>query len=160
MVKLKDICDSVSITYNFSNVKEVVFLNTGDILEGKILVSSYSDVSFLPGQAKKSIQNGDILYSEIRPQNKRFCLVDVPNSQDYVVSTKLMVLRFKGKDFLPKFIYQYITQDNVVDTLQQLAESRSGTFPQITFSELGDIEIPNYSLDDQQHIVDSRRMMA
>ena len=153
MIKLNEIVESVSITYDFSKTKEVIFLNTGDIQKGKILVSSYSDVQHLPGQAKKTIKNGDILYSEIRPQNQRFCLVNVPNPQGYVVSTKLMVLRFKNNNYNPDFVYQYITQDTVVNKLQILAESRSGTFPQITFSELGSIEIPEYSFADQQHIV-------
>jgi type I restriction enzyme S subunit len=46
-------------------------LNTGDIQDGKFLHNNFSNPENLPGQAKKSIEIGDILYSEIRPANKR-----------------------------------------------------------------------------------------
>ena len=39
------------------------------------------------------------------------------------------------------------------DELQELAESRSGTFPQITFDEIKSLNIDLPSKDFQQHIV-------
>lgn len=125
---------TVSKTYNLKNVDEIIFLNTGDIEEGKFLHSNYSKVKGLPGQAKKSIQEGDILYSEIRPKNKRFAYVYF-NSSDYVVSTKLMVLRPKN-EIDPLFYYQILKSESTLTELQFLAESRSGTFPQITYDIL------------------------
>ena len=52
------------------------------------------------------LQEGDILFSEIRPKNKRFAYVyfDV---KDYVVSTKLMVLR-RTNEIEPIFYYQIL----------------------------------------------------
>jgi type I restriction enzyme S subunit len=136
-LSVHDLVDSVSITYKLKEVDKVIFLNTGDIKDGKLLHKSYSKTEGLPGQAKKSIEKGDILYSEIRPKNKRFALVNIDCS-DYVVSTKLMVLRAKvGIDsLLPYFI---LTQEKTIQNLQHVAEHRSGTFPQITFKELADV---------------------
>ena len=37
---------------------------------------------------------------------------------------------------LPKFLYYILQSKEMIENLQFLAESRSGTFPQITFSEL------------------------
>jgi len=134
-----DLVDTVSKTYPLKSVSKVIFLNTGDIKEGKFLHNLKSDASSLPGQAKKSIQKGDILYSEIRPQNKRFAFVHF-DSSEYVVSTKLMVLRSKGEvDSL--FTYFILKQQDKIDYLQMMAESRSGTFPQITFDVLSKIQI-------------------
>ncbi len=134
-----DLVDTVSKTYPLKSVSKVIFLNTGDIKEGKFLHNSKSDASSLPGQAKKSIQKSDILYSEIRPQNKRFAFVHF-DSSEYVVSTKLMVLRSKGEvDSL--FTYFILKQQDKIDYLQMMAESRSGTFPQITFDVLSKIQI-------------------
>lgn len=129
---------SVSKTYPLKTVSEVIFLNTGDIQDGKFLHANKSLASTLPGQAKKSIQKDDILYSEIRPENRRFAFVyfDTP---EYVVSTKLMVLR-ATKDIPSIFLYFILTQQSTIDHLQILAESRSGTFPQITFDALSKIE--------------------
>lgn len=155
-MRLKEILDSVSDTYNFKENSNVIFLNTGDILSGKFLHSNYSESKFLPGQAKKSIKNNDILFSEIRPANQRFALVDVSNPEDYVVSTKLMVLRCNNPQYSVKYVYSFLTQPKVLSELQTLAESRSGTFPQITFSEIQMLDIPELSLEEQKHIVDTK----
>ena len=82
---IESILDSVSITHKFEKDK-LVFLNTSDILEGKILIDKYMNVASLKGQAKKTIKNDDILYTEIRPKNKRYAYVNVSNPEDYVVS--------------------------------------------------------------------------
>ena len=51
-----------------------------------------------------------------------------------------MVMRSKVK-INSLFQYFYLMQRNSIMYLQQLAESRSGTFPQITFSEVSTIKI-------------------
>ncbi|WP_202024130.1 restriction endonuclease subunit S [Klebsiella quasipneumoniae] len=131
---MHDLVESVSITYPLSKTDKVIFLNTGDIEKGSFLHQNYSKTEGLPGQAKKSIKKGDILFSEIRPENKRYAFVHF-EADDYVVSTKLMVLRAKNKinPLLPYFI---ITIEDNTKKLQRVAELRSGTFPQITFKEL------------------------
>jgi len=136
---MDELLETVSKTYPLKKVKEVVFLNTGDIQDGKFLHKNFSNPENLPGQAKKSIVQNDILYSEIRPANKRFAYVYFDASQ-YVVSTKLMVMRSKV-EINSLFQYFYLTQQESIKYLQQLAESRSGTFPQITFSEVSTIKI-------------------
>jgi type I restriction enzyme S subunit len=62
------------------------------------------------------------------------------DASQYVVSTKLMVMRSKV-EINSLFQYFYLTQQESIKYLQQLAESRSGTFPQITFSEVSTIKI-------------------
>lgn len=143
---MDELLETVSKTYPLKKVKEVVFLNTGDILDGKFLHKNFSNPENLPGQAKKSIAENDILYSEIRPANKRFAYVYFDASQ-YVVSTKLMVMRSKV-EINSLFQYFYLTQQESIKYLQHLAESRSGTFPQITFSEVSTIKIalPDFEL--------------
>jgi type I restriction enzyme S subunit len=140
-----DLLETVSKTYPLRSVDEVVFLNTGDIQDGKFLHQNLSNSKILPGQAKKSIKENDILFSEIRPENKRFAFVHFDSSQ-YVVSTKLMVLRSRVS-IHSLFQYFILTQSEQINYLQQLAESRSGTFPQITFSEVSTIKIalPNFN---------------
>jgi type I restriction enzyme S subunit len=137
-VILGDLIESVSITHAFPN-SQVIFLNTSDVYLGEIIKHSYEAVTALPGQAKKSIRKGDILFSEIRPANGRYAYVDIP-ADEYVVSTKLMVLRSK-QVLSQAFVYFYLTNTSTVDSLQMLAESRSGTFPQITFDQLKDLAV-------------------
>ena len=134
-----NILRSVSDTYPVKTVDKVVFLNTGDILDGRFLHQNLSETVGLPGQAKKSICKEDILYSEIRPINRRFAYVYF-DSPKHVVSTKLMVLRATS-GISSLFVYLILKQDSTINYLQMMAESRSGTFPQITFDILSKIEI-------------------
>lgn len=136
--KLADLVESVSITHKFKNDR-IIFLNTSDIENGKVLTHEYRSIKGLPGQAKKSIQKLDILFTEIRPGNRRFALIDF-DADDYVVSTKLMVLRTKAQ-VAPIVIYNFLTSDEILSHLQMLAESRSGTFPQITFDQVKELQI-------------------
>lgn len=146
---MSDLLETVSKTYPLKAVEEVIFLNTGDIHDGKFLHNNLSNSKTLPGQAKKSISKNDILYSEIRPANKRFAFVHFDASK-YVVSTKLMVMRSKV-NISSLFQYFILTQKEQIDYLQRLAESRSGTFPQITFTEVSTIKIalPSFELVNQ-----------
>jgi len=131
--ELGNIIESHSKKHDFVK-DELIFFNTSDILNGDFLHSNYSDVAGMPGQAKKSIRKNDILYSEIRPANKRFALVRI-DAEDYVVSTKLMVLRVIVSKINHLRIYQFLTYPKFINKLQRAAEGRSGTFPQITFEE-------------------------
>lgn len=150
--QLSEVIKSISITHKFDK-NELIFLNTSDILEGKILSDKYFFVSELKGQAKKTIQNNDILYSEIRPKNKRFAFVNVQNPEDYVVSTKLMVLRNITDDVDTKYIYYFLTYEGTINYLQMRAENRIGSFPQITFDILKPINISLPRLEEQKKIV-------
>ena len=132
MGTLGEVIESYSKTHKFSK-PQLVFLNTSDIYSGKILHRNYSDVDNMPGQAKKEIRNGDILFSEIRPANKRYAFIKEKRPEDFVVSTKLMVLRMKDNSYSSLKVYFYLTLPDVLNDLQKQADGASGTFPQITF---------------------------
>ena len=149
-VDICQLCDSISETYK-GNASEVVLINTSDVLNGKCLNHEYVPNKKLKGQFKKTFRKGDILYSEIRPANKRFCFVDF-EPKDYIASTKLMVLR-AHEDVNPQYLYQILRSNDTLAQLQILAESRSGTFPQITYSELSNIKISLPSQKTQKNIV-------
>ena len=89
--ELGNLCDSISITHPCKK-GELIFLNTGDIENGFVLTNKYMNIKDMPGQAKKSIKENDILYSEIRPINRHYAFVNFP-AHEYIVSTKLMVIR-------------------------------------------------------------------
>lgn len=147
-----DLCDTISDTYK-GNTKDVVLVNTSDVLEGKILNHTLVENKNLKGQFKKTFKKNDILYSEIRPANKRFAFVDFENTSNYIASTKLMVLRHNDK-VLPEFLYAILKSNGVIAELQHLAETRSGTFPQITFSsELAPMKVSLPDKKTQEQIV-------
>jgi type I restriction enzyme S subunit len=150
LTRVGSVVASVSDTHQRGKT-HLIFLNTSDILLGKVLTQAYSPVANWPGQAKKSIQRNDILFSEIRPANGRWAFIDF-DAEDYVVSTKLMVIRSRTDRVLPKFFYHFLTSVKTTSWLQHLAESRSGTFPQITFDQISELEIALPSLKVQAAI--------
>ena len=148
-----DLCDSVSITYR-GNAEKVVLINTSDVFDGKILNHDFVANDDLKGQFKKTFAENDILYSEIRPANRRFAFVDFCGTKNYIASTKLMVIRPRTDKVRPRFLYAILTAQTVIDELQHLAETRSGTFPQITFNgEVAPIPVSLPSIEEQDAIV-------
>ncbi len=150
ITKIGELASSISETHKFGK-EQLIFLNTSDILHGKFLHRTYTEVRDWPGQAKKSIRKDDILFSEIRPANGRWAYVD-QEADDFVVSTKLMVIRAKKDRLFPQFLYQFLTSSEITKWLQHLAESRSGTFPQITFDQVATLELPLPPLAEQKAI--------
>lgn len=144
--KLGEFIDTISETSTIKK-QQVVLINTSDVENGKVLNHKYTENKNLKGQFKKRFRKDDILYSEIRPKNKRFAYVDF-DASDYIASTKLMVLRNKG-NIDNTFLYQLLKSNKIINQLQLLAESRSGTFPQITFNELANVEIEIPNIENQ-----------
>ena len=91
-ISIDKIVHTISKTHKFDKEK-LYAINTSDVLEGEIINAPLMEVSELKGQFKKTIEKGDLLFSEIRPANKRYAKVKIEDTKDYVVSTKLMVLR-------------------------------------------------------------------
>lgn len=147
---LGEVCENISRRFNFKEKEDVVFVNTGDVSNGKFLHHNRVSKEGLPGQAKKAVEYGDILYSEIRPANKRFALVDF-DSKNYVVSTKFMVLK-KNDQIDLDFLYVFLTSNKTIAAFQAHAEARSGTFPQITFDTISYDEILMPPLPEQNAI--------
>ena len=148
-----DLCDTISDTYHGDD-EEVVLINTSDVLEGKVLNHQVVENKNLKGQFKKTFKKNDILYSEIRPANKRYAFIDFEDTENYIASTKLMVLRPREDVVRPRFLLSFLSSKSVLEDLQQLAEMRSGTFPQITFSsELAPTPIDVPDLETQDRIV-------
>lgn len=131
---------NASRPFPLKNHSQVVFVNTGDVLYGRFLHANLSKAQGLPGQAKKALKQDDILLTEIRPGNGRFAFVNFPVEQ-YVVSTKFMVIESLGR-VKPRFLYHVLTNQTALDEFQRIAESRSGTFPQITFESIEHFPVP------------------
>jgi type I restriction enzyme S subunit len=146
MLPINKVVESVSITHKFD--KPVLkFLNTSDVENGKIVNINILPIKDLKGQAKKTIKKHDILFSEIRPKNRRFAYVDIDDTYDFVVSTKLMVLRNINSEVDNKYFYYFLTNEHMLSILQDRAENRIGSFPQITFDLLSEyfIRVPQLS---------------
>ena len=147
-----DLCNTISDTYK-GNDENVILVNTSDVLEGKVLNHIRVPNKNLKGQFKKTFRKNDILFSEIRPANKRFAFIDFEDTSNYIASTKLMVLRHNEK-VLPEYLFAVLKTNYILAELQHLAETRSGTFPQITFTlELAPMKVNLPDKKTQKQIV-------
>lgn len=146
-----DLCSTISKTYK-SNDSHVILINTSDVENGIILNHDSVPNSNLKGQFKKTFQKDDILYSEIRPANKHYAFVDIETTSNYIASTKLMVIR-PNEGINPHYLYHILTNPDLIQEMQHLAETRSGTFPQITFEgELSTYQIPLLPKEEQDKL--------
>lgn len=150
---LGDISRNISRRFDFNAYPNVVFINTGDVLNNKFLHCEISNVKDLPGQAKKAIKKGDILYSEIRPGNGRYLFVD-NDLDNYVVSTKFMVIEPNANIVLPEFLFLLLISNETTEYFKMIAESRSETFPQITFDSVSSLSLNIPDKETQQKILD------
>ena len=149
-MKLGDVCDSVSVTFDKTK-QQVVLINTSDVLEGEVTNHILVDNKGLKGQFKKTFQKNDILYSEIRPKNRRFAYIDF-DSDNYVASTKLMVIRANNR-VLPQYLYQIL----IIPDFYHISKDRSCKFSSFLVGFLptpqkeASCEYPSYQ--DHQSIV-------
>ena len=151
ILKIGQIVKSVSQTHNFD--KDFLFaINTSDVYNGIMGKGVSTPVQELKGQFKKTIQYGDILFSEIRPSNRRFARVVDLDCHDYVISTKLMVLRKYNDQVDLDYFYYCLTNQPFLNILQRRAENRIGSFPQITFELLSNYAFPIPPLQEQKRI--------
>ena len=155
--KIGQIVNTISRTHEFD--KEYLYaINTSDVDNGVMGQGTLTPINELKGQFKKTIQKDDILFSEIRPANRRFARVTIDDCHDFVVSTKLMVLRKFNQDVDLDYFYYCLTNQSFLDILQRRAENRIGSFPQITFELLSEYSFPIPTLTEQKkiaHIISS-----
>lgn len=151
IIKIKDIVGTISDTHKF-NFDSLYAVNTSDVGNGAILNPPFLPIDELKGQFKKTIQKNDILFSEIRPANRRFALVTFDDCSHYVCSTRLMVLRKKNDLVDLAYFFYALTNQSFLNILQRRAENRIGSFPQITFDLLGEYSFPIPSLSEQKNI--------
>ena len=151
VLKINQIVRTVSETHRFDKDK-LIAINTSDVENGVMGSGTLTSVDELKGQFKKAIVKDDILFSEIRPTNRRFAKATTEDTKDYVVSTKLMVLRKYNEDVDLEYFYYCLTNQPFLDILQRRAENRIGSFPQITFDLLSEYAFPIPPISEQKRI--------
>ena len=147
-ISIKELADNI-LDYSQNKHEYVYLLNSSDVTEGQFTSLPLTHNSNLKGQFKKRFQEGDILYSEIRPRNRHYAYCFF-NAEKFIASTRLMVLRAKSEKLSSSILlYQYLLLDNVFEEFTLKTESRSGTFPQGNYQDLSSIIVP-YSSDHSE----------
>lgn len=153
-VKLGDIAEFNKYTYSVKDEwKFVHYLDTGNITENKIEAIQYIDLikESLPSRAKRKVKNGNIIYSTVRPNQLHYGYIkEQPNN--FLVSTGFAVIIINEEFANSKFIYYFLTQNNITDYLHSIAEQSFSAYPSIKSSDLADVEINLPDLETQKKI--------
>ena len=132
---------------------KALYLDTGNITENKIDEIQEFECSSLPSRARRKVKHGDIVYSTVRPNQKHFGYITDPAS-NLLVSTGFAVLSPKKEYANSKFIYYWLSQNEIVEYLHTLAEQSVSAYPSIKASDICNLEVELPSLTYQTKVAD------
>ena len=151
-VRLGDYIKTNETQYSIKeNWENFVYLDTGSIIEGRIdKLLYFTKEDKLPSRARRKVQHGDIIYSCVRPNQRHYGYINIP-VKNLLVSTGFVVISCKDID--SKYLYYYLTQDTIINYLQNIGEQSVSTYPTIKPQDIEDIfiRIPS-DIEDQRRI--------
>lgn len=152
-VRLGDFCKTNTNSYSFKDKWTYVnYLDTGNITQNKIDNIQYIDLlsERLPSRAKRKVSCNDIIFSTVRPNQLHYGFIkEVPCN--FLVSTGFTTISADEKICFPKYLYYYLTQNDVIAYLHSIAEQSTSAYPSIKPSDIEDLKIklPNLSVQYQ-----------
>ena len=114
-----------------------------------------SEVSFLedefPSRAQRLVRPGDILYSSVRPNLRHYYLYN--DSYEHAVASTGFVLLRNNSSYNTRFAFYYLSTNEVVKYLSNIAELSQSTFPSFSSKDIGKIDLPDIDRKAQDQIV-------
>lgn len=160
-MRLGDCCKTNLHTYSEKEKWSLIrYLDTGNITEGRIdeIQTLYPGVDKIPSRARRKVSVGDILFSTVRPNQNHFGIIEA-GTENLLVSTGFAVVTVDATIADPYFIYYYLTQASVIESLQAIAEQSTSTYPSIKPSDIEGIELDLPELETQKKIGSTLRML-
>ena len=153
LIRLGDICVTNKNSYSSKdNWKFVNYLDTGSITENKITELQYINIETdkMPSRARRKVIKNSILYSTVRPNQLHYGIIKGP-VDNLLVSTGFTVIDVDTNKAIPEFIYYLLTQNNITEQLQAIAEQSVSTYPSIKSSDIEDLEfkLPNFIIQNK-----------
>ena len=131
----------------------VNYLETGQITDNRISGIHHFDASTdkIPSRARRKVRPGDIVYSTVIANKNNFGIIKKV-FDNFLVSTAFAVIR--GKPYIAdtSYIYYYITQKNIRNYFQTLAQQNSSVIPTLQIRDLKELQIPLPPIEQQQSI--------
>lgn len=155
MVKLSDVCEINRKTaeptklfgkdaFAYIDISSVEN-GTGNLNYENMILPSKA-----PSRARRTIQNGDVLLSTVRPNLKAFAyLENLPSKA--LASTGFAVLTAK-ENVLARFVFHLLFADNLQN--QMIGRMGKGSYPSINQDDVEQLSIPLPSLEIQKKLVD------
>ncbi len=152
--KIKDICLVNTDQYSAKEGwQTILYLDTGNITENHI-----GDIQFfslpsdeLPSRARRKVKHNDIIFSTVRPNQRHYGILNHP-ANNLLVSSGFTVLTAKPGIADPFFVYYYLTQPELIDYLQGVAEQSVSAYPSLKSSDIEEIEIALPPIAEQKRL--------
>ncbi|MCT7495926.1 restriction endonuclease subunit S [Aliarcobacter cryaerophilus] len=152
--KLGDVVSSnnktVDKNYKFQNIQ---YLDTGSLTNNKIDGFQEFKINEAPSRAKRLVKHQDIVYSTVRPIQRHFGFIENPQ-ENLVVSTGFSVIETNQKLAYPKFIYYFLSSDEIVEILDVIAEASTSAYPSLKPSDIENLDISLPPLEEQKAIAE------
>ena len=131
-----------SIGRNF-DVKSIEYIDTSSVTENNFDEPTYTTIKEAPSRAKRLIADGDTIISTVRPIQRHYGFIKNAK-QNQIVSTGFAVVT--PKKIEPRYLYYFLTQAEITEFLNTIAEGGTTTFPAFKADELKDltINLPDY----------------
>ncbi|MBO5887098.1 MAG: restriction endonuclease subunit S [Bacteroidaceae bacterium] len=151
--KIGDIAKTNTSQYSLSeNWETIQYLDTGSITKNQISgIEEFFGNIDLPSRARRKVKHGDIVYSCVRPNLCHYGYIDNPPA-NLLVSTGFAVITVDPNIADARYIYYFLTQNNIVQSLHTIGEQAVSTYPSIKASDIEDLSILLPSLPIQRQI--------
>jgi len=116
---------------------------------GEIMNTENYTFEDAPSRARRCVQHGDTIVSTVRTYLKAIAFVEDP-PENLIVSTGFAVVR-PGNDLYPRFMWWSLQASPFVAWI--VANSKGVSYPAISASKLGELNIPLPNLEKQKKIV-------
>lgn len=139
--KLEDICVTNKRTYGANFQSQILYLDTGSVTNNNIEELKLLDpkIDKIPSRARRVITEGDIVYSSVRPNQRHFAFMYDPQS-NLVASTGFIVITANWSCYR-YYIYQYLTQEVIINSLHAIAEQSVSTYPSINATDITNLNV-------------------
>jgi len=150
--KLGDIASSnlKSITKDYS-YETIYYLDTGSITCGKL--ESYQKLSLgdSPSRAKRIVSDNDIVYSNVRPIQRHYGIIKNP-PENLIASTGFSVISVDKTKADARFVYDFLTSNEIVEYLDSVAEGSTSAYPSLRPADIDNLTILLPPLPEQKAI--------
>ena len=154
-VKLGNIASINQSTYSSKeDWKFVNYLDTGNITMNQVDEIQYINTSMdkLPSRAKRKVRFNSIIYSTVRPNQLHYGIIK-NQPENFLVSSGFAVIDVDFDKAIPEYIYYILSQQEITEYLQSIAEQSVSAYPSIKPSDIENLEFLLPDRKTQEKIV-------
>lgn len=147
--KLGDVAATNRESYRAKELPdEIDYIDISSVVQGRIVSKNRMTAADAPGRARRKVRDGDVIWSNVRPNLRAYALILDPDDLD-VVSTGFTVLSASSVPFT--WIYMFVTTDSFVGHLVNHATGAGYPAVRPDDFERAEVPLPPKSLFEHFH---------